>query len=134
MTRAIMIVVAVLAVAVLGLGYASYTQAKKNGRLEQTLDQVNAANKEWAEAFNELERSLEERQTRLDEFVLRDHNRQKVNKEKEQLFRLEIDKLKADNHELKELLESRIPASVLSRLCEGGYAVSGVCEGLLPTP
>ena len=133
MNRIVIGGIAVLVVLLAGLAVAYAKQSERKGELEYALDVANGANKQWQQAYEELGRDLDLRQQRLDEVLLRDHQRTEQNKEKERLFRTEIDQLKAQNHELKQLLESRIPDSILVSLCRQGYASSAVCAGLLPS-
>ena len=134
MNRAILTVVAVLVIACAGLGYFSYKQTQRNGELQSTLDIANAANKQWSEAYEKLGADLEGRQERLDAAIERAQESEQTASEQSRLFRTEIDSLKRTNNELRQLLDSRIPDSLIVSLCRKGYASADVCEGLLPTP
>lgn len=133
MTRPMLVVIGVLLVAVLGLGYFSYSQVQRNGVLSTTLGIANQANKDWSESYDKLQIELEGRQSRLDEALLREQVRTQLAEKREHLFRVEIDQLKETNNELKQLLETRIPDRLLNWLCAEGYADPTVCAGLLPS-
>lgn len=125
------VAVAVLAILATSL-YGNYSQAQKTGELESRLELSNKINKDWADAYTTLQLDMEARQRRADEAIARSHVRQQAAAQKEQLFRVEIDQLKEKNDELRQLLETRIPDSILGRLCAEGYASAAVCQGLLP--
>lgn len=131
MNRTILTIIAVLVVLCAALGYFSYKQTQRNGELQTTLDIANAASKQWSEAYDQLNADLTGRQSRLDEAINRAQALEQNANEQSKLFRTEIDSLKRTNNELRQLLDSRIPNSLLISLCARNYASPAVCQGLL---
>jgi hypothetical protein len=132
MTQLKIILVFVAFGLILGLGWLSYEQIQANGALQQELVATKENEAALSKAYEDLRVDLGVQQERTSAAVAEDlKNREQVATETK-LFRKEIDKLKASNSEYKKLLETRLPNSLLIRLCTSGYATGAACAGVLP--